>query len=185
MNLTDYQRLLGALSFAAHKHRFQRRKDADATPYINHPIEVARTLVEVGGETDIDLLVAAVLHDCIEDTETTPGEIESLFGVEVLAIVLEVTDDKRLPKEERKRLQVEQASRKSERARKLKLADKICNVHDIQHHPPAQWSEERKAQYLAWVRAVLQQLEGTNFPMEKHLHALLQRGLMPQVVERS
>jgi guanosine-3',5'-bis(diphosphate) 3'-pyrophosphohydrolase len=182
MNSTEYQRLLGALSFAAHKHRFQRRKDADATPYINHPIEVARILIEVGGQTDIDLLVAAVLHDCIEDTETTPEEIASLFGTEVLSIVLEVTDDKRLPKEERKRLQVAHAARKSERARKLKLADKICNVYDIQHHPPAQWSEARKTQYLEWVSAVLQQLEGTNLPMEKHLHTLLQRGLTPEMV---
>src|SRR6266478_3838883 len=106
MNNESTLLLLKSISFAADKHRFQKRKDADATPYINHPINVALTLSEIGKENDDNLIIAAVLHDTIEDTKTTPEEIENLFGKKVLDIVLEVTDDKTLPKEERKRLQV-------------------------------------------------------------------------------
>ena len=110
--------LVGAISFAAEKHRFQRRKDADSTPYINHPVQVALTLMEIGCEDDLDLLIAAVLHDTIEDTQTTTEEIEEVFGRKVLDIVHEVTDDKSLPKAERKRLQVINAGKKSIQAKK-------------------------------------------------------------------
>ena len=98
--------LLKAVHFAADKHRSQRRKDVEASPYINHPIEVAELLARVGGATDLVLLQAAVLHDTIEDTKTSPEELEAVFGLEVRRVVEEVTDDKRLPKAERKRLQL-------------------------------------------------------------------------------
>jgi guanosine-3',5'-bis(diphosphate) 3'-pyrophosphohydrolase len=161
--------LLKAMAFAADKHRFQKRKDTEGTPYINHPINVALTLSELGGETDLDLLVAAVLHDTIEDTQTTPEEIRQQFGQIVLDIVMEVTDDKSLPKEERKKLQVLNASKKSEPARKLKLADKICNVTDIILHPPNNWSVERKLHYLEWAEQVLAGLTGTSAILESKL----------------
>lgn len=169
-------RLLKAISFAAEKHRFQKRKDSAGTPYVNHPIDVALTLSEVGKENSLDLLIAAVLHDTIEDTQTTPEEIEHLFGTEVRNIVLEVTDDKNLPKEERKRLQVVHASSKSDLARKLKLADKICNVTDIIHHPPTDWSRARKLSYLTWTEEVLSGLENANPLLEAHLKNLIQEG---------
>lgn len=105
-------RLLQAMAFAADKHRFQKRKDSAGTPYINHPIHVAQILAETGRVEDETLLIAAILHDTIEDTETRPGEIKELFGQDVLDIVLEVTDDKSLPKAERKKLKVTQYSKK-------------------------------------------------------------------------
>lgn len=176
MNQTETLRLLKALSFAADKHRFQRRKDTEETPYINHPINVALTLIEKGEEHNNDLLVAAILHDTIEDTQTTPEEIEQQFGKTVLGIVLEVTDDKNLPKEERKRLQVLHAPHKSSLAKKLKLADKSCNVYDIVNHPPGSWSMERKLNYLTWAEDILSGLKGTNLHLEEHLTQLIKKG---------
>jgi guanosine-3',5'-bis(diphosphate) 3'-pyrophosphohydrolase len=176
MNNSENLQLLKAMSFAAYKHRFQRRKDTEETPYINHPIRVALTLAETGGETNIDLLVAAVLHDTIEDTQTTPSEIEKQFGTAVLNLVLEVTDDKNLPKEERKKMQVLHALHKSPLAKKLKLADKICNVYDILHHPPGNWSVERKLNYLTWAENVLEGLNGANPLLEEHLAELIRKG---------
>ncbi len=176
MNNSENLQLLKALSFAADKHRFQRRKDTEETPYINHPIRVALTLIETGGETNIDLLMAAVLHDTIEDTQTTPAELEEHFGATVLNLVLEVTDDKNLTKEERKKLQVLHASHKSPLAKKLKLADKICNVYDILHHPPGNWSVERKLNYLTWAENVLEGLKGANSLLEDELAQLIRQG---------
>jgi methylenetetrahydrofolate reductase (NADPH) len=152
--------LLRALHFAAQKHRDQRRKDSDASPYINHPIEVAETLARVGGVSDLTVLQAAILHDIVEDTETTARELEVTFGREVRELVAEVTDDKRLPKRERKRLQVEHAPLLSRRAKLVKLADKICNVRDIAHAPPRGWSHERRVEYLAWTERVVAALRG-------------------------
>ena len=123
--------ILAAVHFAADKHRDQRRKDAEASPYINHPIEVAELLERVGGITDIVTLQGALLHDTIEDTNTTPEELEKAFGKEVRSVVEEVTDDKRLPKEDRKRLQIEHAPHVSLRAKQIKLADKIANVRSV------------------------------------------------------
>lgn len=168
--------IIKALSFSADKHRNQRRKDADSTPYINHPINVVLTLMEIGKETNINLLVAAALHDTIEDTETKPEEIEKLFGKKVLAIVNEVTDDKKLPKAERKQLQVTNAPHKSSKAKKLKLADKICNITDILNSPPADWSKERKLDYLYWAEKVSVGLKGVNTKLEKHLRQLISKG---------
>src|ERR1041384_6973072 len=123
--------LLKALHFAANKHRDQRRKDIDASPYINHPIEVAETLARVGGVTDLVTLQAAILHDTIEDTTTTPEELEAAFGAEVRRVVEECTDDTKLPKADRKRLQIEHAPHLSHRAKLVKLGDKIANVRSV------------------------------------------------------
>jgi guanosine-3',5'-bis(diphosphate) 3'-pyrophosphohydrolase len=174
MEINSRLLLLKALSFAAEKHRFQKRKDADSTPYINHPINVALTLAEIGKEDDDNLIIAAVLHDTIEDTKTTPEEIENLFGKKVLDIVLEVTDNKNLPKEERKRLQVLNAPHKSIEAKKLKLADKICNITDIIYHPPGDWNKERKLEYLSWAEEVMQGLKGANVSLENHLTQMIE-----------
>jgi guanosine-3',5'-bis(diphosphate) 3'-pyrophosphohydrolase len=176
MNHPETLRLMKALSFAADKHCFQRRKDTAGTPYINHPIKVALTLLERGKEDNEDLLVAAILHDTIEDTQTTPEEIEEQFGKIVLSLVLEVTDDKNLPKEERKRLQVVHAPHKSTLAKKLKLADKICNVYDILNHPPGNWSIDRKLDYLTWAENILMGLKGTNAELEEYLAQLITQG---------
>jgi (p)ppGpp synthase/HD superfamily hydrolase len=126
----DFGFFLAALRFSADKHRNQRRKDPEKNPYINHPIQVAETLWSVGGITVINTLVAAILHDTIEDTDTSPAEIQCNFGEAVLDLVLEVSDNKSLPKMERKRLQVENAPHKSPAAKCLKLADFICNLRE-------------------------------------------------------
>ncbi len=139
MNETPTQLLLRAMTFAAEKHKNQSRKNAGGTPYINHPLAVAELLAREGGVVDISVLVAAVLHDTIEDTETTSDELKNLFGPEVAEVVAEVTDDKSRPKAERKRLQVEHAARLSTRAKLVKLADKICNVRDVADDPPKDW----------------------------------------------
>lgn len=147
--------ILKAAQFAAEKHRDQRRKDADASPYINHPIALANVLANEGGVTDAEVLCAALLHDTIEDTETTADELRALFGDAITAIVLEVTDDKSLPKEERKRLQIEHAPHASPKAKQVKLADKVCNLRDILASPPADWSIERKQEYFDWAARVV------------------------------
>lgn len=118
------------------------------SPYINHPIRVAEALWSIGEVRDMTLLIAAVLHDTIEDTDTTHNEIRTGFGEDVLALVLEVTDDKTLPKQTRKQLQIEHAPNISRRAKILKLADKICNVTDVVHSPPSVWTKKRKQEYL-------------------------------------
>ena len=175
MNTSEHLQLLKAISFAAEKHRQQTRKDGMGTPYINHPVSVALTLADAG-EHELHLLVAAVLHDTIEDTDTSEAEIREQFGEQVLAIVLEVTDDKSLPKEERKRLQVIKASQKSSAAKKLKLADKICNVHDIIYRPPHNWTVHRKLEYLTWAEQVLEGLHGANAVLEQKLKESIQSG---------
>ena len=159
--------LLRALHFAADKHRDQRRKGAEASPYINHLIEVAELLTREGGITDGVTLQAAILHDTLEDTQTTPEELEAVFGPEVRRLVEEVTDDKRLPKAERKRLQIEHAPHLSTRAKLIKLADKIANVHSLIHTPPAEWSGERKQEYLDWSERVVAGCRGSNEALER------------------
>lgn len=159
--------LLRALHFAAQRHRDQRRKGEDAWPYINHPIEVAELLSRVGGVRDLVTLQAAILHDTVEDTGTSPGELEAFFGAEVRAVVEEVTDDKQLPKAERKRLQVEHAPHLSDRARLVKLADKISNVRAIGTQPPAGWSLERRREYLDWTERVIAGCRGVCPALER------------------
>jgi len=169
----DITLFLKALNFSAEKHRNQRRKDERASPYINHPIEVANVLWTVGDIYDIVTIVGALLHDTIEDTNTTPEEIRLNFGEDILALILEVTDDKSLPKQERKLKQIEKASLLSDRARQIKLADKICNINDIANFPPRHWSCQRRVEYLAWADSVIAGLRGANVKLEKHFDEVL------------
>ncbi|HXG63873.1 MAG TPA: HD domain-containing protein [Blastocatellia bacterium] len=162
----DLPLIFKALKFSADKHRNQRRKDGQASPYINHPIDVAEILCRVGQVRDTNVLIAAILHDTIEDTDTTPDEIEAMFGSAALAMVLEVTDDKRLPKQARKQLQIEMAPHKSDGAKLIKLADKISNLHDIANSPPADWPLQRKIEYLDWTERVVAGLRGVNKNLE-------------------
>jgi guanosine-3',5'-bis(diphosphate) 3'-pyrophosphohydrolase len=147
--------LLHALAFAAHKHRDQRRKDINASPYINHPIAVAEILAREGGVGDVAILMAAVLHDTVEDTECSFEELEAEFGAEVASMVREVTDDKKKPKQERKALQVEHARTASPAAKQIKIADKVSNIRDITTSPPAGWTVARRIEYLEWSARVV------------------------------
>lgn len=166
--LSMTKQLMSALAFAADKHKNQRRKDADASPYINHPIALANLLLNEAGVEDQRVLVAAILHDTIEDTDTTEQELVKHFGKDVTDIVLEVTDDKALPKAERKLLQIEHAAHISRRAKLVKLADKICNLRDITASPPADWSIQRKQEYFDWAKSVVDRLRGVH-PGLEHL----------------
>lgn len=164
--------LLHALHFAADRHRDQRRKGEDASPYINHPIVVAETLARFG-VTDQITLQAAVLHDTLEDTETMPEELEAEFGSEVRAVVMEVTDDKTLPKRERKTLQVDRAPSLSERAKLVRIADKIANVHDVLHAPPSDWSLEWRLRYIDWTERVVERCRGSHPALEARYDELM------------
>ncbi len=157
---------LAALAFAADRHRDQRRKGQTREPYINHPIRVAHTLWEIGGVRDTVALVAALLHDLLEDTSATAGEVEARFGREVRTVVEEMTDDKSLPKDVRKQLQIEHAPQLSRRAKMIKLSDKIENVQDLIQDPPASWSHERLSDYISWADQVAAGLRGTNSALE-------------------
>ena len=151
-----YADLLSAISFAAAKHSRQRRKDVDASPYINHPLQLAHVVATEGGVTDVETLMAAVLHDTVEDTMTSYEELVEAFGETVADVVMEVTDDKSLVKAARKEQQVEHAPHLSDRAALVKLADKTCNLRDVAMSPPAGWPLERKREYFDWSKRVVE-----------------------------
>ncbi|MGQ0559954.1 MAG: HD domain-containing protein [Sphingosinicella sp.] len=158
--------ILRAACFAADKHRSQRRKDAAASPYINHPLDLAHILAADGGISDANVIAAALLHDTVEDTETTLEELTGAFGPKIAAIVAEVTDDKTLPSRERKRLQVVKASSKSPEAKLVKLADKIANLRDLAISPPESWDDKRRRAYARWAKRVVAGLRGSNGRLE-------------------
>lgn len=156
-----------AARFAADKHRNQRRKDVEASPYINHPIALAHVLANEGGITDPVVLCGALLHDTIEDTNTTADELRTEFGDEITDVVLDVTDDKGIrDKARRKQLQIEHAPHISPKAKLVKLADKICNLRDIAASPPSDWSRERKTEYFVWASRVVAGVRGTHPTLE-------------------
>lgn len=159
--------LFDVLAFAAHKHRAQRRKDKEASPYINHPIALADVLANEGGVEDPVTLCAALLHDTIEDTKTTRKELRKVFGKEIADVVMEVTDDKSLRKYVRKRRQIEHAPHLSRRAKLVKLADKISNLRDVNQSPPVHWSLARKRKYYEWAKQVIDGLRGAHPGLER------------------
>jgi len=163
---SDTGLLLHALAFAAERHSKQRRKDADASPYINHPIALAQVLCNEAGVEDAEVLAAAVLHDTIEDTETTEDELTAAFGSVIASTVAEVTDNKLLAKQTRKELQVQHAPCLSERAKLVKLADKICNLRDVAATPPVDWPLERRQAYFDWAKRIVDGLRGAHPRLE-------------------
>jgi guanosine-3',5'-bis(diphosphate) 3'-pyrophosphohydrolase len=162
----DVCAVVKAMAFAARKHSDQRRKNREASPYINHPIDIANILVNEAGIFNTTVIVAAILHDTLEDTDATRAELTLEFGVEIAAIVDEVTDDKSLPKEERKRLQEEHAPSLSFCAQQVKLADKISNLRDMSRSPPVTWTLERKRDYFDWAKRVVAGLRGKHPRLE-------------------
>lgn len=156
------RRILSAACFAAEKHAHQKRKGEKAEPYFNHLLEVAELIAASGPDLDVELIMAAFLHDTVEDTGVTLQELEQRFGKDVASLVAEVTDDKSLPKETRKQLQVQSTSEKSSRAQTLKLADKISNLRAVISSPPVGWSLERKREYFEWARQVISGIASPN-----------------------
>ncbi|MGH6972829.1 MAG: HD domain-containing protein, partial [Caulobacteraceae bacterium] len=145
-----------------------------AEPYVNHLTEVAQLVAEATGGADVDLVIAAVLHDTVEDTQTTVEELQREFGGKVAGWVAEVTDDKSLPKAERKRLQIEHAANASQGAKIVKLADKTANLRALLSSPPPDWAEERKAEYVAWAQNVVAGCCGANPWLEAQFDAAAQ-----------
>jgi guanosine-3',5'-bis(diphosphate) 3'-pyrophosphohydrolase len=182
--MNNLKTLAQAISFAAKKHKAQKRKGADNEPYINHPLEVLNLLTGVGNVEDYNTLIAAVLHDTIEDTETTKEEIANLFGENVCQMVLELTDDKSLPKAERKQLQIEHAPHISIGAKQIKLCDKISNISDVTNNPPHDWSNERRREYVEWGEKVVAGLRGANADLEKHFDELVEKARQKFAVDK-
>ena len=168
--------ILKAVHFSAQKHSTQRRKDENASPYINHPISVALAIAQIGGVDDPEILAAALLHDTLEDTETTPEELEDEFGKKVCEYVLDVTDDKTLPKDERKRRQIEHAKKISNGAALIKLGDKISNVTDVINNPPEDWDNNRRKEYLDWAEKVIENCPKVNDKMENKFQEIIKQG---------
>ncbi len=158
--------LARAADYAARQHVSQRRKGERSEPYVNHLTEVTDLLASATDGRDAVLLAAGMLHDTLEDTDATYEDLEQRFGPEVAALVAEVTDDKSLPKEERKRLQIAKTPAKSVRARMLKLADKTSNLRALVSTPPAGWTEVRLADYVVWAAEVVKSCRGLNATLE-------------------
>ena len=165
--------ILRAAAFAADKHRAQRRKGGDL-PYINHPLAVAHLLWEIGRVHDPVVIAAAILHDTLEDTETTPAELAEHFGAEVRDLVLEVTEDPALPRGERREREREHAHALSPRARLVRLADKAHNLLSLVDHPPATWELDKQLRYAEWCGLMGETLAGTNAPIEAFLRDALE-----------
>ena len=164
--------ILKATKFSALKHQNQKRKDGK-TPYIIHPISVAMILAEIGGVDDKEILSAGLLHDTMEDTDTTADEIEREFGVRVRGIVEELTDNKLLSYYERKQLQIDHAPKLSKDATLVKIADKISNIADVINESPPEWDINRCKEYIDWAEAVINNCHKVNTPLENHFYNLI------------
>uniref|UniRef100_A0AC35TUL5 HD domain-containing protein n=1 Tax=Rhabditophanes sp. KR3021 TaxID=114890 RepID=A0AC35TUL5_9BILA len=166
-----------AVDLAARRHRFQKRKDINHTPYINHPIGVAYILTNEVQIYDTEIIIAAILHDTVEDTKTTVEELAAEFSPEIAAIVQELSDDKTLAKEERKRLQVANAAKRSPKAKIVALADKLYNLRDLERHSPAGWDTRRRKNYFKWAKEVVDEMRGTDKILETAIDEILARHL--------
>ena len=171
----DFKLIVRAAVYAAEKHKYQRRKGFNQVPYINHPLKVADLLINCG-EEDADVIIAAILHDVIEDTDATLDELSEKFGSLASQLVLELTDDKELPIAERKELQVQNSHTLSVSAKKIKIADKICNISDIVNYP-LEWTLERRLGYLEWAAQVVEGCRGVLPELEAAFDAVLKDGL--------
>ena len=179
MTAEEIQQVCEGVEFAADKHRLQTRKNKAKTPYISHPIGVAYNLMNVGEVRETSVIIGALLHDTVEDTQTTFEEIEKKFGKNVAGLVREVTDDKTLATEARKRLQVINATQKSKGAAQIKLADKLYNLNDLFSNPPPDWSQVRIDRYYEWAQSVVDRLPKAN----DKLHAAVE-GVIDQYWEK-
>jgi len=171
----DMGLVLRAARFAAWKHRDQRRKGRGALPYINHPLDLAHALWFEGGVTDPVILAAALLHDTLEDTQTTVQELQGEFGERVAAIVMEVTDEPTIAWRARKKLQISRARLASIEAKQVKLAGKICNLRSMISSPPNGWTVERQRAYFDWSKEVIDQLRGVNPELEQRFDQIWKR----------
>ena len=162
MTAKEIEQICAAVEFAADKHRLQTRKNKDKTPYISHPIGVAYLLMQIGENRDTSVIIGALLHDTLEDTQTIYQELEDNFGNVAAGYVKEVTDDRTLSSNARKRMQVVNAAHKSKGAAQIKLADKLYNLRDLLNDTPEEWSQSRIDQYFEWAQSVVDRLPPAN-----------------------
>ena len=165
--------IFNAIDFAADKHRLQMRKNKEKTPYISHPLGVAYNVIHYGDVKEAAIIIGALLHDTIEDTQTTFEEIESQFGKQTSSYVRELTDDKKLSSSERRRLQVIEASKKSKGAAQIHLADKLYNAIELLDNPPEGWSRIRIDRYYQWIQSVVDRLPDGNDTLKKQIHTVI------------
>lgn len=173
MTAEDVQRVCSGVEFAADKHRLQTRKNKAKTPYISHPIGVAYHLMHIGEVRDVSIIIGALLHDTLEDTQTTFEEIETKFNKNIANLVREVTSDKTLAAETRKRLQVIDAVHKSKGAAQIKLADKLYNLNDLFTNPPADWTQARIDRYYEWAQSIVGRLPKANDKLQAAVEAAI------------
>ncbi len=176
--MNEKHKILEALHFAAEKHQNQRRKGKDQAPYINHPIKVAFLISSEAGIDDVDVIIGAILHDTVEDTNTSLAEISDLFGERVSHIVEEVTDDKSLPKAARKEAQIAHSSHLSKEAAIVKLSDKCCNIEDVVISPAEGWENKRRLEYLEWAKQVVENIDDKNESLYKLFLAIYENGIV-------
>jgi hypothetical protein len=169
--LNDIMKLTQAYDFAAREHVHQRRKGEAEEPYMNHLVEVADLVAQASGGADVELVIAALLHDVVEDQPVSIEQVAAHFGEKVAGLVAEITDDKSLEKAERKRLQVEHAAKASVGAKIVKLADKCSNLRALASSPPADWPADRRSEYLAWARRVVAGCRGASTWLEAQFDA--------------
>ncbi|MCK5823733.1 MAG: HD domain-containing protein [Bacteroidales bacterium] len=172
------QNIFMAYNYAAQKHKGQVRKGNDKAPYINHPISVVHTLTSTGNVVDNATIIAGILHDVIEDTNTNPNEIAELFSWEIANIVLEISDKKNISSDKRKAMQIFNASKLTHKAKLIRIADKICNVRDIIDFPPRLWNIQRRINYLLWTKKVLDEIKGTHIDLENLYLEVFNEGML-------
>jgi GTP diphosphokinase / guanosine-3',5'-bis(diphosphate) 3'-diphosphatase len=173
---SDAVALARAFDFAARRHAGQKRKGSAGEPYVDHLAEVALLLAEATAGADPSLVIAGLLHDCVEDGHATAAEIASVFGTDVAGLVEEVTDED-LPEAERRQRQVETAPHKSDRAKMLKLADKISNLREMHRDPPSDWPLGKRRDYFEWGRKVADGLRGVSPGLEEQFDAAYREGM--------
>lgn len=183
MNEGDIHIVLEAVGFAAEGHNGQLRENPEKTPYIIHPIRVTEHLMTIANVHERDILVAALLHDTVEDTKITFADIQKSFGTTAEGYVRELTDNMSLPQEERMKLQIETAPKKSLAAAQIKLADKYDNLKSLQSNPPATWDQKKIDEYFLSAKKVTSSLPAANVPLKKAVDDVISQ-YKPVVVEQ-
>ena len=173
--MNDTVLITRALHFAAERHSNHRRKGQAQEPYVNHLAEVSELVADATEGKDVNLIAAALLHDTIEDTETSSDELVATFNNDIAQLLADVTDDKSLPKQDRKYLQVVNSRAQNMRVKLLKLADKTSNLRSLANSPPENWNTEQKQAYIDWAIKVAAGLKGVNPWLEGRFDEALRR----------
>jgi guanosine-3',5'-bis(diphosphate) 3'-pyrophosphohydrolase len=169
----DAEVVLDAVAFSAEKHKLQVKSNAKKTPYIIHPLEVADHVARIGGVYDKDVLIAALLHDVLDDTATTEKEISNLYGNNVASYVVEMTTTKGISLKEQKKEQIRSAFHQTPSVAIIKLSDKLSNLETLAKNPPSNWSRDRIDQYFQWAQSVIENLPESNLPLKKQVKQVI------------